>query len=442
MNTESYCNTIQDAVNAASAGDTIIVGSGTYNEQVTVDKPLTIIGEDRAGTVVESYDYLYAFFVTADGVTISNLTVVQVAADSGMYFDGAIGIYMYRDACIVENVDISGFGYGILAEYCTDVVISGSDLSSNGYGIYVDGCTGVTVTDTVTSSNAFNGITVLASSDMSISGGEMSFNGMYGVYADYCTGVTVSGQDTSSDIALFSLDAGSDCSILSNGYGSIYLHSCTDAGNVANLNTNLGYYTIQDAVDAASAGDTIIVGSGTYNEQVTVDKPLTIIGEDRAGTVVESYDYLYAFFVTADGVTISNLTVVQVAADSGMYFDGAIGIYLLGVDNCIVENVDISGFGYALLAEYCTDVVISGSDLSSNGYGIYVDGCTGVTVTDTVALSNVFDGLHMHSSDVVSISFDEMSFNGMYGIYADSCNRVRMLSSNISMNCCGDLYMC
>ena len=36
------------------------------------------------------------------------------------------------------------------------------------------------------------------------------------------------------------------------------------------------YAKIQWAVDAASAGDTIIVRPGTYNENVDVDKPLEI----------------------------------------------------------------------------------------------------------------------------------------------------------------------
>src|SRR5438128_1378228 len=41
---------------------------------------------------------------------------------------------------------------------------------------------------------------------------------------------------------------------------------------------NAGFTSIQAAVDAAHPGDTIRVSPGTYNESVTVDKKLTIIG--------------------------------------------------------------------------------------------------------------------------------------------------------------------
>lgn len=49
------------------------------------------------------------------------------------------------------------------------------------------------------------------------------------------------------------------------------------------------YATIQDAVDAASAGDTIIVHPGTYEEMVRVDKSVTIQSKEGPDvTVIDS----------------------------------------------------------------------------------------------------------------------------------------------------------
>src|SRR5947209_6765521 len=48
--------------------------------------------------------------------------------------------------------------------------------------------------------------------------------------------------------------------------------------------TNAPYTSIQAAVDAAHAGDTIRVAPGTYAESVTVNKTLTIQGVHRPGS--------------------------------------------------------------------------------------------------------------------------------------------------------------
>ena len=48
------------------------------------------------------------------------------------------------------------------------------------------------------------------------------------------------------------------------------------------------YSTIQAAINASNAGDTIYVKNGTYFETLVIDKPLRVIGESRTNTIINA----------------------------------------------------------------------------------------------------------------------------------------------------------
>ena len=50
------------------------------------------------------------------------------------------------------------------------------------------------------------------------------------------------------------------------------------------------YPTIQAAIDAAQAGDTVYIKAGRYIENLTITKPLHIVGEDRTKVIIQSPD--------------------------------------------------------------------------------------------------------------------------------------------------------
>src|SRR5205085_10852531 len=89
--------------------------------------------------------------------------------------------------------------------------------------------------------------------------------------------------------------------------------SNTLVGPVHNINTGLSYCTIQAAVSAAPTlnGHTITVDPGTYNEQVIVNKSLTI---KASGVVKPEVNYTGVvsgkptlFDITANNVSIENI---------------------------------------------------------------------------------------------------------------------------------------
>ena len=75
------------------------------------------------------------------------------------------------------------------------------------------------------------------------------------------------------------------------------------------------FMRIQDAIDAASPGDTIFVYNGTYKENIRINKDyLTLIGEDREGVIInQSNRYKSAILIdNADYVTVNSFTILSI----------------------------------------------------------------------------------------------------------------------------------
>jgi parallel beta-helix repeat protein len=75
------------------------------------------------------------------------------------------------------------------------------------------------------------------------------------------------------------------------------------------------YSTIQAAVDRSSSGDTVLVKSGTYYQNVTINKPLSLIGEGNATTLLYGplsstiLDPSITIQINADNVQVSGFTI-------------------------------------------------------------------------------------------------------------------------------------
>jgi RTX calcium-binding nonapeptide repeat (4 copies) len=72
---------------------------------------------------------------------------------------------------------------------------------------------------------------------------------------------------------------------------------------------NGGYATIQAAINAAVACDTVLIANGSYSENVTLKSGVTLSGQSQAGVVIHGTMFTPASF---DNATVSNLTVQNV----------------------------------------------------------------------------------------------------------------------------------
>ena len=102
------------------------------------------------------------------------------------------------------------------------------------------------------------------------------------------------------------------------------------------------YFTIQSAINGAIAGDTIIVlnGGTPYNENLIVDKSITIIGESPLNTTVNGggTDAVITIQTGTDNVIISGLRICHYGAHGG---NDGISIFQADyatIENCIINN--------------------------------------------------------------------------------------------------------
>jgi parallel beta-helix repeat protein len=125
------------------------------------------------------------------------------------------------------------------------------------------------------------------------------------------------------------------------------------------------YPTIQQAINAASRWDTIYVKSGTYYENVVVNKIVFLVGEDQDTTIIDGSNAGNVIEVTADNVTIRRFTLRK----SGF---GNSGILLNKVENCIISMNSITENWYGMELGFSANNSIMENSISNNTQGIYL----------------------------------------------------------------------
>jgi len=100
-------NKIQDAVNQANPGDTILIGPGTYCESIKIDKDLTLRGDGRAETIVHYGGKGAVITIKSGSVNVEALTITgsgSNAKDAGIRIEGS-SLVMIKACNINGNRD-------------------------------------------------------------------------------------------------------------------------------------------------------------------------------------------------------------------------------------------------------------------------------------------------------------------------------------------------
>jgi parallel beta-helix repeat protein len=130
---------INDALDNASNGDTIFVydDSAPYHEVVSIDKSVTVQGENRETTVIESNASTSPINLYADGIVFMNFTIIA--------YESGIRLYYTNDTTVSSCNILTRYGEGLIIAYSSRNIISNISIHFRGepaigyFGVWIYG---------------------------------------------------------------------------------------------------------------------------------------------------------------------------------------------------------------------------------------------------------------------------------------------------------------
>jgi parallel beta-helix repeat protein len=204
----------------------------------------------------------------------------------------------------------------------------------------------------------------------------------------------------------------SNAAVLNNNIGNIG----TAAGNTLYVGGSGGgnYSTIQEAIDDATAGDTVFVydDSSPYEENIRINKQITVIGENKDTTAINGISGQdHAVRISSKNVELNGFTIVGAAGDQ----DG-IAVFPL-----------------------MEEIIISNNIVKDSSYGIFLQaGSTRITITGNLISNNEFEGILLQESDRNILSENTVNENGDFGIALETIsNQNEILDNTVENNFAG-----
>ncbi|NAT11162.1 hypothetical protein C4E22_06435, partial [ANME-1 cluster archaeon AG-394-G06] len=186
---------------------------------------------------------------------------------------------------------------------------------------------------------------------------------------------------------------------------------------------------IQDAIDNAYHGQTILVRNGTYTENIIVNKRLKICSENGpATTTVRAFDPdEHVFEVTVDHVEISGFTVTGATG----YMRS--GIYLSSIaDNCSIYDNIVSNNSIGISLASSRNNMISGNTVNSNNQdGILLLSSSNNTLSGNNVSSNNHAGIRLWTSSNNMLTGNTVSSNDRRGFYLHDSSNYNTFSGNM-----------
>ncbi|MHC1754810.1 MAG: NosD domain-containing protein [Methanosarcina sp.] len=440
---------IQAAVDAASPHATIIVRNGTYNENVDVDRAVTILSESgpeytevKAANPKDS-----VFYVTADAVNISGFSVSGGSEPVSSYSYSTAGIWLYevRDCNISGNVLLDNYCglYVISSENCT---MERNKAESNDYGIYISSSEGNTLRNNSMENNSYNFAFPRAPTEQDIDesntvegrpiyylANESNLVLDYGsnagtVYCINCQNMTIRDLNLSgNNYGLYfynTVDSHVENTSSSDNRYGFYISSSSGLNFTDNnaSSNSYGLYISDSEWDSLSGNR---MSENTYNFRISGNCTSQNMPEIESSNLLNGKP-LYILYGVSDYVlnagsdagSVCLLNCQNVTVRDLVFQNESYGIYLYGTEWTELENNTFFNNTYGVYFEDSENSTVQESEFSGNSYGIYLTGSSGNSLTDNNLTGNEEYGIYLYEARYNTINGNNAS-GGYTGILAD-----------------------
>jgi parallel beta-helix repeat protein len=320
--------TIQAAINAANTGDIIQVAAGTYNESITVNKSLKIIGESRENTTIVSIDNVteIAVHITANNVYFTGFTVksgfggILLQSSGNTIVDNIVtlnfeGIYLLNanDNIVRDNILLNNYYTGVGFWTAHNNIITYNSISGgNDFGMDLWAANANLIMGNTIANVGDHGIYIWYSNSNRIYHNNF-INNRFQIYNYPITQQFNNTWDNDwSEGNYWSDYNGTDTN--GDGIGDTSVpHQRVDNYPLMNpvIRVPQDYLTIQTAINIAAPRQIVLVSSGTYYETVFLNKSISLVGENRSNTVIDGNGAGKVITISANLTILRDLTIIN-----------------------------------------------------------------------------------------------------------------------------------
>jgi nitrous oxidase accessory protein len=222
--------------------------------------------------------------------------------------------------------------------------------------------------------------------------------------------------------------------------------------------SSCSYTLVQDAINIASPGDTVLLKTGTYNEHdIIIEKSITLLSNKDA--LIDAEGEGYGLIIKADSVYIKGIGITNVGQS---YTKDFAAIHFSKCNNFRVENCRLSNVFFGVLIEKSHHGLIRKNHISSNAIteagsgngvhmwssshlkiidnelehlrdGIYFEFVTESTTTHNYSHDNLRYGLHFMFSNNDEYHYNKFSNNGA-GVAVMFSKFIKMTNNTFTEN--------